>query len=188
MTRSVWGARRRFRVPSGYIVIGLLALVVIAIALARQQPDGARLVGRAEAGDGDTLRRGSVRVRLLGLDAPELDQTCTRPDGGQWSCGREAKSVVTERLRAGPVECARHGRDIYGRTLAKCAVEGADLGAGIVRDGWAVNDGGYATEASEAQTQHIGIWSGTFVHPADWRRSHTADQLNVWEWIRSWFQ
>ena len=169
-------------------MIGLLVLVAIGIGYTRLQPAAAPLIGHAEAVDGDTLRVGSVRVRLLGLDAPELDQTCTRPDGSEWSCGREAKAELASRLRAGPVECARYGRDMYGRTLATCSAAGADLAAVFVGAGWAVTDGSYATEAAAAQSQHLGIWSGTFMPPALWRRAQGTDQPGLWQWIRSWFQ
>ena len=188
MARSVWGARRRFQTPSAYVLIGLLVLVAIGIGVTRLQPSGAPLTGRAEAIDGDTLRLGPVRIRLMGLDAPELDQTCTRADGVEWSCGREAKADLAARVRAGPTDCARYGRDIYGRTLAKCSAGGADLAAAIVRAGWAVSNDAYASEAAQAQRDHLGIWSGTFVQPSDWRRSHGTDDTDPWHWIRSWFQ
>ena len=187
MPPSVWGPRRRFR-PSRAFVIGLLVLAAIGIGYTRLQPTGAALTGHPEVIDGDTLRFGSVRVRLTGLDAPELDQTCTRSDGSEWSCGREAKAMLAARLRGGPIGCTRYGRDIYGRTLAKCSSDGADLGADIVRAGWAVSDGAYSSEASESRSQDLGIWSGTFVEPIQWRRSHGIGQPGIWEWIRSWFQ
>jgi endonuclease YncB( thermonuclease family) len=188
MAPSVWGRRRGFRWPPRIILIGLLALVTAGVGVARLQPTGPALVGRATAIDGDTLRLGSVRVRVRGLDAPELDQTCTRPDGTNWSCGVDAKQQLAARLKSGPIECARHGRDVYGRTLATCTAGGADLGAEIVGSGWAVSDGAYVSEASEARLQQLGIWSGTFAQPVDWRRSHGNDQPGIWEWIRSWFQ
>lgn len=117
MAPSVWGARRRFR-PLFAIVIVLLALVAIGVGYTRLQPSGTPLSGHAEAVDRDTLRLGSVRVRLTGLDAPKLDQTCTRSEGSERACGREAKTALAERLDGGTIECARYGRDIYGRALA----------------------------------------------------------------------
>ena len=187
MAPSVWGARRRFR-PLSAFVIGLLVLVPVGIGYTRLQPAGPSLSGRAEAVDGDTLRLGSARVRLMGLDAPELDQTCTRSDGSEWPCGREAKTALAGHLRGGPIECARYGRDIYGRTLARCSLDDNDLAADLVRAGWAVSNDTYAAEAAQARSEHLGIWSGTFIQPVEWRRSHGADQPALWEWIRSWFQ
>ena len=187
MGRSVWGRKRRFPLPSELALLGFLALLAVGVGLARLQPAGPPLIGRAEAVDGDTLRVGSTRVRLLGLDAPELDQTCTRRDGAQWSCGREAKAVLANRLDAGPVECARYGHDAYGRILGRCSAGGADLGADLVRAGWAVSADGYLAEAAAARAQQLGIWSGSFDPPAVWRRSHGDEQPDLWDWIRSRF-
>ena len=42
--------------------------------------------------DGDTLRFGAERVRLWGIDAPELSEDCTRADRSEWSCGKAARA------------------------------------------------------------------------------------------------
>jgi len=137
--------------------------------------------------DGNTIQLGDITYRLEGTDAPELDQTCIRADG-EWSCGVEAKAPLAARLSGGPIECARYGHDVYGRTLGRCTAGGADLGAEIVRSGWALSNDDYASEASAARSQQLGIWSGRFDQPVDWRRSHDAHQPGLWDWIRSWFQ
>jgi endonuclease YncB( thermonuclease family) len=100
----------------------------------------------------------------------------------------EAKAFLAAALRHGDVDCARQGRDVYGRTLATCSVGGADIGAAIVGAGWAIDDGGYASAATAARAQNLGIWSSSFDRPSAWRRDHGTDRPGVWEWIRSWFQ
>ena len=50
-------------------------------------------IGRAE--DGDSLMVGNREVRLFGIDAPELDQSCTR-SGQRLSCGSEAKAHLAQ--------------------------------------------------------------------------------------------
>jgi len=49
--------------------------------------------GRFFVIDGDTLSKGKERFRLLGIDAPELAQTCLR-GGESWPCGEEARRVL----------------------------------------------------------------------------------------------
>jgi endonuclease YncB( thermonuclease family) len=90
-------------------------------------------------------------------------------------------------LRGAAVTCAPSGRDAYGRTLAACSIDGRDLGAEIVSTGWAVADFDYAGEQLAARAAARGIWSGSFVAPAEWRRAHGAATENFWDRIRRWF-
>ena len=40
--------------------------------------------GSPNVTDGDTIRIGETRIRLEGIDAPEMSQRCTRGDGSGW--------------------------------------------------------------------------------------------------------
>jgi endonuclease YncB( thermonuclease family) len=162
-------------------------VAVIAVLAYVLEPALSPLNGRAEAVDGDTLRIGSTRVRLIGIDAPELDQTCTDAAGAEWACGRQARAFVVKLIGKSPVDCARHGRDRYGRALAACTVEGADLGQAIVDAGWAVAELQYVPAELGARAAGRGIWAGSFETPADWRRDHGADRFDLLNWLRGWF-
>ncbi len=122
--------------------------------------------------DGDTLRLNGKRIRIVGIDAPEMNQTCTDPSGRRWACGRVATQRLHALIAGGPVECAAKGRGYYGRTLARCSVNGVDLGGAMVREGYAVNYGGYLLAEAEARLQQRGLWAGDFERPRDWRRMH----------------
>ncbi len=54
-----------------------MLLVLLASGTASAQD----FTGRMVFSDGDSLRVSGARVRLFGIDAPEMDQTCTRQDG-----------------------------------------------------------------------------------------------------------
>jgi endonuclease YncB( thermonuclease family) len=164
-----------------------LLLLAIGAAIGWFSSPPAPLSGKAFVVDGDTLRIGGARVRLNGIDAPELDQTCTDANNGAWRCGDEARNFLAGLAAGRDASCIRTGRDRYHRWLATCSVGGADLGGAIVAAGWAVADLGYAAEESEAEKQRRGIWSGTFMAPSEWRRTH-GDEPGIWDWIRSWFQ
>lgn len=187
MRRSAWGQRPPRGNPLQLVaVLALIALIAVVAGLL--QPRSAPITGRAEAIDGDTLRVGSTRVRITGLDAPELDQTCGDANGTAWACGTAAKSFLADLVAAGRATCIRSGRDRYGRTLAKCSVGAADLGTAIVGAGWAVAEPEYLFAEVGARAAGRGIWAGAFEAPADWRRDHGTDEPGLWEWLRSWFE
>ncbi len=87
--------------------------------------------------DGDTLRCGQERIRLLAIDAPEMPGHCRR--GRQCVEGDPvtSKASLAAMLR-GPATIERRGRDRYGRTLARVRVNGVDLSDAQVRAGAAV--------------------------------------------------
>ena len=183
----VWSQRQRSS-PRAWLIL-LLAVAAIALISAWFDRLPGPIDGHALAVDGDTLRIGDRRVRLVDLDAPELDQTCFDAQGAEWACGAAAKSFLADILKRDAVSCARAGRDSYGRALAACRLGEEDIGAQIVSAGWAVADFGYLAEEGRAQAARRGIWAGNFVAPSEWRRRGRNDLgLGIWEWIRSWFQ
>lgn len=122
--------------------------------------------------DGDSIVVGGVETRLLGIDAPELYQSCARGDE-PIPCGREAKRYMETLAATGAVSCRSTGRDRYGRTLGVCSTpKVADINAAMVRDGWAVAYGGYEAEEVEARDAKRGIWAYRFDRPQEWRRAH----------------
>jgi endonuclease YncB( thermonuclease family) len=129
---------------------------------------------RYRAIDGDSLRSGSDDVRIRGIDAPELSQTCRDGSGREWACGREASARLRALVASGPVHCASGSRDRYGRALARCSAGAADIGETMVREGLAVDfmQGGYKAAEAEARADKRGIWSGAFERPQEYRRQH----------------
>lgn len=151
------------------VILGLLALVAARFG------DGPaiRIEGRASVVDGDSLVIDDARIRLWGIDAPELDQTCHR-DGNAYMCGREAREALARLVGSRPVACAGREKDRYGRLIADCLVDARELGRAQVAAGWAVSYGDFEREEAAARAGGRGIWSGTFDRPRDWRESHGA--------------
>jgi micrococcal nuclease len=77
--------------------------------------------------DGDTFRYGAERVRLRGIDTPELNEP-----GGQ-----SAKQRLEELLRSGPVRIVPFGRDIYDRLVADVFVDGRNVAEMLAQEGYA---------------------------------------------------
>lgn len=127
----------------------------------------------ARAIDGDSLRSSTEEIRLIGIDAPELFQTCLDEHGRAWACGRAAHSFLQALISRGALTCTFNSTDRYGRKLATCSAGPiADVGEAMVRGGHAVNfmDGRYDTAEAEARGAKRGIWRGSFERPQDWRR------------------
>lgn len=131
--------------------------------------------------DGDSLAvrqgDGPVTIRLTGIDAAEYRQDCARRDASRWPCGRDARTALERLAGGGPLHCEVAAKDRYNRTLATCRTrpfpDGIDLGAEMVRLGWAVaTSDDYLPEEAEAEAQRRGIWQGDFVRPAAWRAAH----------------
>ena len=135
----------------------------------------APIIGKPWVIDGDTVDVSGTRVRLEGIDAPELEQSCTDARGQPWPCGRTAARELRSHLGSRELTCAPTGFDRYRRILAVCSLSGSDVNAWMVRQGWALAygyAGTYHAQQDEAQTARRGIWAGAFVPPAEWRKRH----------------
>ena len=85
--------------------------------------------------DGDTLRIDGERIRLLGIDAPEIHgcrqgRVCVPGDG-------QASKRSLEAMMGGRISVQRVGQDRYGRTLAQVYVGGRNVACEQLRRGQA---------------------------------------------------
>ena len=181
MPRRYRGRKRSLL--SGVVVV-LISLALIGV-IAHFDPARGELSGRAFASDGDSLRIGDERLRLLDIDAPELDQTCRRDDL-DWACGRAARDRLAQLADDG-LECSTFGRDRYQRLLAVCRAGDMEVNAQMVREGLAVSSNGYGSQEREAREAGQGIWAGEFVHPRAWRDGvRQPSGSGPWQAIRDW--
>jgi endonuclease YncB( thermonuclease family) len=111
--------------------------------LAEQDPADSFACRNPHIVDGDTLRCGKERVRLQGIDAPEMPGSC-RPGR---DCVEGDPFASTEHLRdvarRGPLRCTRLDVDHYGRTVARCEAGGVDLSCAQIEAGHAVRRYGF---------------------------------------------
>jgi micrococcal nuclease len=128
--------------------------------------------------DGDTIECAEVgRVRLIGMDTPELSQ---EPYGELASQALAGLAPVGSRVELEPdVEL----RDRYGRFLAYVWVDGLQVNWALVRQGWAVlltyppnvQYVDWYTEAQRrAREDGVGLWAvgGFDCLPVDRRRGN----------------
>jgi len=159
-------------------IISFALRVVLAIAFAcvliwfvvlSDRGDRQVLQGQARIIDGDSIEISDTKIRLVGIDAPELDQECDKK-GRNWKCGQEAKSALSMFVANQVISCESQGLDKYRRVLGNCSVRGRNLGKWMVTNGWAVSFGDYSFDEAIARRNKFGIWQGSFEKPQDWRR------------------
>ena len=144
---------------------------VAFLAARLQHLAGADISGVMRVVDGDSLALGDRRLRLKGIDAPELQQRC-RKDGFDYGCGADSASHLRGLIGRNDVDCRAEGTDRYGRDLVRCVAAGVDLNETMVRSGHAVAFGDYELAESLARSESAGIWAGDFEMPKQWRAVH----------------
>jgi len=160
-----------------------LVIVMVLLAISALLA-GAFAVSHAASirvADGDTIELGGQRIRLQGIDAPELHQECRDASGRNWPCGRRARSELRKIIGNDPVQCEAHAKDRFGRSVAVCRAGGRDLGEAMVRSGFALAypdwASPYGAAQSEARSRKAGLWAGSFEDPRAWRDEHPRSDL-----------
>jgi endonuclease YncB( thermonuclease family) len=150
----------------------VVLLTALCALLWAQPAFAATARGSAAAIDGDSIIVGNREVRLYGIDAPEFQQACSR-NGADWACGKEARDQLAALLTGAIVDCQGLGVDIHNRLLAVCRAGGIELNQMMVEHGWALalrsETDAYVLAETRAKSARIGIWTSTFVSPAEFR-------------------
>lgn len=176
-SRFATGQRRRQRPRNRLIdacaAMGSLLLLALAGRMVEQSwRVPTQVAGFGEAIDGDSLKVAGAEIRLKGVDAPEISQTCQNRVGRDYACGVEAKTWLRTRLLRGAVTCAIHGKDRYGRLLGICQRGDEVLNEAMIRQGIAVDYGDYRAAEAQARRQQLGLWSGRFEMPSEYRAAN----------------
>ena len=128
----------------------------------------------ADVLDGDTLRvrtpggRDLGRVRLLGIDAPEIAHSPTPAD----CYGDSATELLADLAPIGGTvwlvsDQTQDDRDVYGRLLRYVQADGGDVGRQLLRQGAArlydadppiVRVDEYQAAAAAAHSEWLGLW------------------------------
>lgn len=152
-----------------------LASLLLALLLASDPGFTQTITGPVAVIDGDTLKMGTRRIRLFGIDAPESRQTCQTARGTDWWCGTEASKAMRAIVEGKHVTCHQQDIDRYNRMVAICEADGRDIGGVLVEQGLAIAyryfSQRYVPAETSAKRARRGIWSGSFIDPYDWRRA-----------------
>ena len=173
MGGNVAVVRRRLR--DALVGLCMLALALLIIAKLEQEAS-IDLGGPFQVVDGDTLSSNGNRLRLLGIDAPELGQQCISGQGS-YDCGVSARDGLAAMLDRADWVCEGGRQDKYRRLLVRCASGRTDLAEELARRGLVVAEDDYLAAEAEARAGQRGIWNVTFEKPSDWRRARQLDEM-----------
>lgn len=126
--------------------------------------------------DGDTIILNNLRIRLQGIDAPELKQQCQNIKTMKfYNCGIAAKEYLIELIRGKEIACTDEGIDKYKRQLSYCYLKDLNINREMIKRGHAIAylryDKYFLLDEIEAKWNKAGIWSTKFVIPELWRKS-----------------
>jgi endonuclease YncB( thermonuclease family) len=103
--------------------------------------------------DGDTFVASGFKIRLWGIDAPEKDEPL-------YEISKKALELF---LETGQLDCKFIDKDRYSRDVMHCLSGGKDIGALMVKTGFAkdytkYSGGFYQAEEKYAKDSSLGIW------------------------------
>lgn len=122
-------------------------------------PVSLKLKGRAYIIDGDTIVVNKIKIRLAGIDAPELDQP--------W--GQKSKWKMVRICKGQTILVDLTGETSYDRLVGTCYLpDGRDIGAEIIKAGLALDGGHY----SKGKYRHLEVHGvrQRLNHYGSWRK------------------
>lgn len=144
--------------------------------------DRETFTGRAFIVDGDTLIINRTKIRLVGVDAPEISQKC-KVNKHVENCGEIVKLRLTQATNSKDIICYSYGRDLYGRVLGECYVEDININKWLLREGLAVyyynkDFKSYKALETLAKQEQIGLWAYEFQTPKEYRKQQKLNRKN----------
>lgn len=135
--------------------------------------------------DGDTIRIDNYKIRLEGIDAPEMKQRCKKEKFKissiigltfyeDYNCGAVSKENLVEKIGSSKIKCISISQDRYKRYLATCFRDKINLNKWMVRNGHALAykrySKKYVLDEEFAKENKLGLWQGKFINPEKWRK------------------
>ena len=157
-------------------------IIIILTLFFFQTIQASEIIGFPKVVDGDSIHIKSYKIRLEGIDAPEMKQKCKKPYlqimfftfQKYYNCGQVSKKKLLQKISNKPVKCILLGKDKYKRYLAKCFKGTINLNRWMVRNGYAIAYRKYSKiyvpDEHFAKEEKLGLWGGTFIKPEKWRK------------------
>ena len=142
------------------------------------------ILGTAKVIDGDTIKINKEKIRLMGIDAPEKKQKCEKiwlsihflSFKKQYPCGEISTNKLKKKINNKHIVCKWTNKDRYNRLIAECFKDKMNINDWMIRNGLAVAyrkySKKYVAQENFARREKLGLWSGTFEMPWDWRKKN----------------
>ncbi len=160
-------------------------LILIIFILTFNQLKSEEVFGIPIIIDGDSLHLNKYKIRLEGIDAPEIKQKCKKTYiqissiislsfEKDYNCGVISKKELVKKINNTKINCIISSKDKYKRFLATCYLGLKNLNKWMVKQGNAVAYKRYSKKYIEdekfAKENKLGIWRGSFLRPEKWRK------------------
>ena len=134
--------------------------------------------GKPRIIDGDSIEIKNEKIRLLGIDAFEKKQNCSKEDGTKYKCGERAISNLSTIISDQPIRCITKKKDRYKRWLATCYIGKLDINENMILYGNAFSymSKKYKNVENDAKKINAGAWAGKFIFPWEWRKLKKNDR------------
>ena len=161
------------------------SLILILTFFLIQPSSATEIYGVPRIIDGDTVHINNKKIRLEGIDAPEIKQKCKKPYfkistligfelNKNYSCGVTSKTKLINRINSSKIKCISLSKDRYKRYLATCYKDKINLNKWMVRNGYAIAyrrySKDYVKDEKYAKENKLGMWKGSFITPEKWRK------------------
>ena len=143
------------------------------------------IIGISKVIDGDTIHINNFKIRLEGIDAPEMSQKCKKEFlkisstigfifYKDYNCGEVSKKKLKDKINESEIKCISSSKDRYKRYIATCFKGQTNLNQWMVRNGYAIAyrryNKKYIPDEDFAKENKLGLWKGKFMDPEKWRK------------------
>ena len=143
------------------------------------------IIGISKVIDGDTVHINNFKIRLEGIDAPEMRQKCKKEFlkisstigfifYKDYNCGEVSKKKLKDKINKSEIKCISSSKDRYKRHIATCFKGQTNLNQWMVKNGYAIAyrryNKKYIPDEDFAKENKLGLWKGKFMKPEKWRK------------------
>ena len=167
-----------------FLVISICLIFISFLNIDVESQEVSLISGVAKVIDGDTIKIKKKKIRFFGIDAPEKKQKCRKAwltisfitINKDYPCGEISTLKLKNKINNKFITCKSTNKDKYKRFIAECFKGKTNINRWMVRNGHAVVYKKYSKKylAAEnlARNEKLGLWSGTFKMPWEWRKAN----------------